>query len=95
MAATDVIHFRFPAQLASRSLFPALLLPGPGAQISSVAGWQLSLSSPGRTSDRLAIHVPQQLYQRSDSSFPPRATKEIPMQKAHLYEAMLLGESMR
>jgi hypothetical protein len=34
--------------------------------------------------------MPQHFYQLPNWGFPPRATEEIPMQKAHLYEAILL-----
>jgi hypothetical protein len=89
MAAKEVIHFPFCVQLASRSFFPAVLPPQP-----------VSESPPELTRDcvclvRSEFRPPRYrcvptLYQRSDGGVPAASKWEIHMQKAHLYEAILL-----
>jgi hypothetical protein len=44
----------------------------------------------GRSSDRIAIRVSQHFINCRAAAFSPQAIEEIQMQKAHLYEAILL-----
>ena len=91
MAAREVIHFQSSSQLASRSLFPLSSLLS-RSQSLLPSGAALMSGEPGRTLPTASPYVCPNTFHTTDrtAAFPPQVTEEIQMQKAHLYEAILL-----
>ena len=73
MAAREVIHFLFSAQLASCPLFPALLPPDPVSE--SPPRLTRDCGCPVRSDfDRIAIRVSEHFIQCWIAALPPQGT---------------------